>query len=299
MVLVPTLQFQQAQKELLQKRTTGEIDEIEYHRLLDELIAKEVHDQQQTVLDLAIQEMREAAAQSLQAHEQGQRATQEEAERAKNAATRAQENQNRLEEERRRQREQTQQRLQEEEAERQQQARLTYRFHTVPNEIAFLKAKHESAKSRYNALQIASIFFSIATTTLVGSDVFPRGIALVCSGFAAMAATFLSTFRMREHNYSYYQAISYMEAETHDYDQRVGGYAGLEDEQAYRRFCARISEIKQQYISQELAMWKAEPSGSPQGASVSPLGSQTGEDTSAGDGTSEHTSSTPEAKESE
>lgn len=265
MVFVPTLQFQQNQKVLLQKKTAGEIDEVEYHRLLDELITKEVQDQQNTVLGLAIQEMREATARSLEAQEQAQREAQKEAERTKDALASAQARQKRQEEADQRHQEQVQQTQQEEEAERQRVARLNYRLIIVPREIAFLKSRYESAKSRYNGLQIISIVFSIATTTLVGSDIFPRGFVLLCSGLAAVAATLLSTFRMREHNYSYYQAISYMEAEIHDYDQRVGGYAGLDEEQAYRRFAARISEIKQQYISQELAMWKAMPSGDAKG----------------------------------
>jgi hypothetical protein len=40
----------------------------------------------------------------------------------------------------------------------------------------------------------------------------------------------------------------------------VGNYVWLGEEQKYSRYAARISEIKQQYMSQELAMWKtAEP----------------------------------------
>lgn len=299
MPFIPTLQFQQKQKALLQKKTTGEIDEIGYHRLLDELISEEVHAQQDTVLELAIQEMRETAVRSLQAHEQEQRETQEEIERANQAAARAQEDQNRLEKEGRQQREQDQQRLQVEEAERQRHARSAYRIRIVPGEIAYLKSKYESAKNRYNLLQIASIVFSITTTTLVGTDIFPRWFVLVCSGTAAMAATLLSTFRMREHNYSYYQAISYMEAEIHDYDQRVGAYAGLDDEQAYRRFAARISEIKQQYISQELAMWKAEPSEDSKGAKAPSSSSQIEEDKNREDGKSEQAPLITGAKEAE
>lgn len=257
MPFVPSLQFQQAQKMLQQKRIDGEIDEIEYRRLLDELIIKEVSAHQNVVVDLTVQEMRDAASQSLLASEQEQK-------RAKDAEELALARQNRQEEENKRRRELALKRQQEEEADRQTQARWTYRYRTVPGEIVILKSRYERAKQIYTWLQVASIVFSIATTTLVGTDLFPRAIALICSGFAAIAAAALSTFRMREHNYSYYQTISHMESEIHDYDQRVGNYVGLDDEQAYRRFAARISEIKQQYISQELAMWKS--AGSAEGS---------------------------------
>jgi predicted ATP-dependent protease len=257
MPFVPTLQFQQAQKALQQKKASGEIDEIEYTRQLDELIAREVHAQQDAVVDMAIQELREAALRNLETYEREQQEARKRAERERAEADLARERYKREEEERAWRREQEQKRRQEEEEEQQRQARYAYRYRIVPNEIATLKQQYSSAKCRYTWLQIASIVFSIATTTLVGTDLLPRYVALICSGLAAMAAAMLSTFRMREHNFSYYQAISSMESETHDYDQRVGGYKGLNDEDAYLRFAARISEIKQQYMSQELSMWKA------------------------------------------
>jgi hypothetical protein len=271
MTFVPTLQFQQAQRKLQQKKASGEIDEIEYTRLLDEMIAREVHEQQDAVVDLAIQELREAVSHNLESYERELQEARKKAERERIAADLARERNKREEEDRAWRREQEQQRQQELEEARQRQSRYDYRYRIVPNEIATLKQQYADAKRNFTWLQIASIVFSIATTTLVGTDLFPRFIALTCSRLAAMAAALLSTFRMREHNYSYYQAISGMESEIHDYDQRVGGYSELNEEQAYRRFTARISEIKQQYMSQELSMWKAaEPAESKPAEEPSP-----------------------------
>src|SRR5258708_33200780 len=93
---------------------------------------------------------------------------------------------------------------------------------------------------------------------MVGLDVFPRWIVAFFSAAAAIATGLLSTFKIRERNYSYYQAVSSMETECHNYDQRIDRYADLDEDLAFRRFSSRISEIKQQYASQELAFWKAE-----------------------------------------
>ncbi|MBE3561098.1 MAG: DUF4231 domain-containing protein [Ktedonobacteraceae bacterium] len=245
MTYVPTLQFRQTQNQLQQKKASGEIDEGEYCRQIDELIVREVREHLDTVINLAVQELREETSRELQAYEDELQKEKKKLEQKQLADDLAKERY-RLEE----------QRQQEEREKRQRQARDYYRFNIVPNEIATLKQEYARTKNYFNWLQIISIIFSIATTTLVGTDLLPRFFALICSGVAAIAAALLSTFHMRERNYSYYQAISSIESEIHDYDQRVGGYAGLGDEEAYVHFAARISEIKQQYMSQELAMWK-------------------------------------------
>lgn len=275
MTLVPTLEFQQAKKALQQKNFNGEIDEVEYHRLLDDLIAKEVQNHQSTVIDLAIQEMREAEYQNLQDYEKERRKEVEEAQRKRKDEEQAKLRQKRLEEDREQRRQLEKTRQKEKEIEQKRQSRQSYRRMIVPSEIENLKKQYQNARLFYLWLQIGSIVFSITATSLVGTDIVPRWIAVICSGLAAMAATALSTFQIRERNYSYYQAISGMESEIHDYDQQVGEYATPDEDQAYQCFSARISEIKQRYISQELSMWKAaEPSTSKEEGQSTPGGQQ-------------------------
>jgi len=258
---VPTLKFQQAKKDLQHKKFAGDIDEVEYHRLLDDLITKEVQDHQSAVIDLAIQEMRDTESRNLQEYEIKQKEEEEQAQIKLKEEERYRLRRMQLEREKERKRQIEQDRQKESEAEQKRESRQTYRRVIVPDEIENLKKQYSRAKRFYTWLQIGSIVFSITATSLVGTDIVPRWVAVICSGFAAMAATALSTFQMRERNYSYYQAISGMESEIHDYDQQVGEYANTDDDQAYQHFSARVSEIKQRYISQELSMWKAtEPS---------------------------------------
>jgi Protein of unknown function (DUF4231) len=261
-VYTPSLTFQQEQKELQNKRLVGDIDDIEYSRLIDELIMKEAHDQQAMIIELAVQEMRESQQRRIQGYEEEkmereekQKRKIEEEERLRHfVEQRVQQDEGKRE----RQRQYQEQLQKEKEARTKAQSRQNYREVAVPGEIAMLKRKYQTAQNRYTVLQIVSVFASIIAASMVGLDIAPRWLVAIFSTAAAIATGLLATFKVRERNYSYYQAISNMETECHNYDQRIDHYADIDEERAFRHFSSRISEIKQEHISQELAFWKAE-----------------------------------------
>lgn len=251
----PSLSFDRERETLFNKKLAGEINEAEYSRLLDELIKEEANSQQSVILELAIQEMRQAEQQKIKVYEEEKREEEEKKKMAAEEEERSKSRQKLMAEQEEKRKERLRELADQEEQKRKEQARYDYRWVTVPGEIAVLKQKYQSARTRYTWLQGVSIISSIIATSIIGLDV-PRWLPVIFSGAAAITAGFLSTFQMRERNYSSYQAIGGMETECHNYDQRIERYAGTNDDQAFQIFSSRISEIKQQHISQELAFWK-------------------------------------------
>lgn len=178
MAYIPSLAFQQEQKVLQSKRLAGEIDGAEYSRLVDELIKKEAQNQQSTIIDLAIQEMREAELRKTQALEEEKK--REEAEKQRNIEEEDRSRQYiqqrmRQDEERKERQRQYQENLRKEkEARTKAQSRQNYREVEVPGEITMLKRQYQTTETRYNYLQIISVFASIIAASMVGLDVFPR-----------------------------------------------------------------------------------------------------------------------------
>jgi hypothetical protein len=107
----------------------------------------------------------------------------------------------------------------------------------------------------YIIFQIIVILSSIIATTSAGIDLIPRPGVAIISAVTAIFATILSTFKIKEKNYSYSQVITGIELEKHKYDNKVGEYFDLSDHKAYDIFGERISEIKKQYADQELSFW--------------------------------------------
>jgi len=92
-------------------------------------------------------------------------------------------------------------------------------------------------------------------TTAANWDFVPRFIVGLISAVTAIAASILSTFKIKEKNYSRREVFSGIEIEYHKYINRSNEYTTDEDE-AFNRFSSKINEIKQQYADQELSFWQ-------------------------------------------
>lgn len=249
----PSLTYQTESTRLLNELKAGALTPEEYSQRIDEIMAIEIlnnptsHQEQEYRLrayETSKQEQFENEQKQKKLREQEKARREEKARRQKEDAKKYA----LAREQERREKELRHQKIKQSE----------YRWDAIPLSLMDYKNKATRYQNWYLVLQIAIIVMSIIATTFVGIEGIPRPVIAFFSGGSAIAASLLSTFKVKERGHNYYQAVVGIELELLAYDHRVDHYAGCNDSEAFAILVTRINDIEKQQMIQDLSFWKPE-----------------------------------------